>query len=322
MVKRIIFSLFVLLLGSILILRTQPFTLAAPDFHGSTPTPAAEEETTMSEPTVHDLLARVEALEAQIAVLAGQTPSAAQVNQVTTAVYLLDNAGLHDLDVRLNEEGLIQPYDRGRVVRIGRLLSTVDWPHELADDAETLISILTDLSAALGDDDIETAAPLALDAHELGHDLSHAAEHWLRGASTAYTAHDAPGQLFRVTAAVYLLDNAGFHDLDVRLNEEGLIQPYDSGRVTRIGRLLSTVDWPDEMGEDAATLIDLLTDLAAALGDDDLETAAPLALDAHELGHDLSHAAEHWLGGMQGDPHEYDDDDDHEQSEEPDESGG
>lgn len=189
MAKRIIFSLCVLLFGGILLLRAQPLALAAPDFQRSTPTPVAEEEAATEELILHELLARIEALEAQVAALSGQTASAAQINQVTTAVYLLDNAGLHDLDVRLNEEGLIQPYDRGRVARIARLLSTVDWPDAMAGDAETLISILTDLSMALADDDLETAAPLAVDAHELGHDLSHAAEHWLGEMSGAPGDH-------------------------------------------------------------------------------------------------------------------------------------
>jgi hypothetical protein len=40
--------------------------------------------------------------------------------------------------------------------------------------------------------------------------------------------------------------------------------------------------------------------LSTALANDDLETAAPLAVDAHDLGHDLSHAAEHWLGTLSG----------------------
>jgi hypothetical protein len=323
MVKRITFSLFVLLLGSILLLRAQPSTLAAPDFHGAapTPTPAAEAEeetesgeTETAEPTLQDLLARVEALEAQIAMLDVHVPSTAQVNQVTTAIYLLDNAGLHDLDVRLNEEGVIQPYDSGRVARIARLLSTVDWPHDMAEDAAALIAILNDLSAALANDDLESAAPLAVNAHELGHDLSHVAEHWL-GEGSAAASHDAPGQIFRVTAAVYLLDDADLHALDVRLNEEGVIEAYDSGRVARIARLLSTVDWPHDMAEDAAALIAILNDLSAALADDDLESAAPLAVDAHELGHDLSHAAEHWLGdGSADDDHgndESDNSDDH-----------
>jgi hypothetical protein len=314
MVKRIVFSLCVLLLGGILLLRAQPLTLAAPDLHTSTPTLAPEEESAADEPTLQDLLARIEALEAQIAALSVQTaptaqapltvqaPLPMQVNQVTTAIYLLDNAGLHDLDVRLTEEGVIQPYDSGRVARIARLLSTVDWPHDMAADAETLTGILADLSAALADDDLETAAPLAVDAHDLGHDLSHAAEHWLGDGSAVHGAHSAPGQIFRVTTAVYLLDNAGLHDLDVRLNEEGVIQPYDSGRVARIARLLSTVDWPDAMADDAEALISILTDLSSALADDDLESAAPLAVDAHELGHDLSHAAEHWLGEMSDAP--------------------
>ncbi len=93
----------------------------------------------------------------------------------------MDNAGLHDLDVRLNEEGEIMPSDVGRVARLARLLSTVDWPDDLAEDAEALIGVINDLSAALAEDDVETAAPLATQVHDDGHELSHAVENLLSG---------------------------------------------------------------------------------------------------------------------------------------------
>lgn len=299
-----------LFLGASLFLFQPPFLAAAP-LPATTPTPTPAEESvaitatttltsTAAAPSLAALAARVDALQAQVDQMTAQQTaeqSAADANQVMTAVYLLDNAGFHDLDVRLNEEGTIAPEDGGHVARVSRLLASVAWPQPLATEIVTLTTTLHDLATALGNDDLATAAPLATQAHETQHDFSHAVEHWLEEATTP--ANNA-GQAFRVTSAVYLLDTAGLHDLDVRLNEEGLIEPGDSGNVARVARLLGTVDWPEPLATEVMTLTTVLTDLATALENDDVATAAPLATQTHEVQHDFSHAAEHWLGEASG----------------------
>lgn len=302
-----------LLLGAFLWVMPAPMT-AAPLADEATPTPSAEAATTeatttatteVTEPTVTELLARLDALQAQVDELEAHHTAdhtAADANQVGTAVYLLDTAGLHDLDVQLNEDKVINPSDAGRVTRLVHLLSSVVWPEALATDAHALLALLDQLATALTDDQIEEAAPLATQVHEAQHDFSHAVEHWLGEAETP--APNA-GQAFRVTSAVYLLDTAGLHDLDVRLNEEKVIDPGDAGKVARVVRLLATVDWPEALATDAVTLTTVLTDLSTALADDNLEAAAPLATQAHEVQHDFSHAAEHWLGDqISADHHE------------------
>lgn len=298
-----------LLLSALLFWLWPPFLAAAP-FVATTPTPAEEPisvaitaTTTMTGeaavPTLADLQAQITALQAQVDTLAATHAAnhVADINQVTTALYLLDTAGLHDLDVRLNEAGVIEPGDAGRVGRVGRLLASVNWPETLATEIVTLTTTLADLTTALENDDLDAAAPLATLLHEVQHDFSHAVEHW--AAEAAAPAHD-DGQAFRVTSAVYLLDTADLHDLDVRLNEEGVIEAGDSGRVARVARLLGTVDWPAPLATEVVTLTTVLTDLAAALENDDVTTAAPLATQVHEVQHDFSHAAEHWLGEMAG----------------------
>jgi len=293
MTKKLLIGL-ILLVGSIVFLQRQPLVLASPSLQDATPTPAAEEEAheeaeEAAEPTLQELLARIEALEAQLA-------PASLINQVTTAVYLLDSAGLHALDVRLNQEGVIEAGDAGTVTRVARLLSTVAWPTALASDAQALIAVMDQLATALAADDVATAAPLATQTHEMQHDLSHAAEHWLGAANTLGKSSAPTEQANQVTTAVYLLDSAGLHALDVRLNEDGAIEAGDAGGVTRIARLLSTVDWPTPLATDAMSLTTVLNDLATALTNDDVASAAPLATQVHEVQHDFSHAAEHWLG--------------------------
>lgn len=314
-----------LLLGGVLLFGQAPQAWAAPATQASTPTPAPEEESHSHEEadthdhaatadhamtetvTLESLAARITALEAEVAALS--TP-ASGANEVATAIYLLDNAGLHDLDDRLNGEGTIEASDSGRVARVARLLTATTWPAALATTAMSTTVVLNDLAAALAEDDLETAAALATTAHDLGHDLSHATEHWLGEATTGSAHDDSTGQIFRINSAVYLLDNAGLHDLDVRLNESQELQAGDAGKVERISRLLTTVDWPEPLATTASSVTTVLDQLAAALTADDLATAAPLATEAHNLAHDLSHTAEIWLFGAHGaDDHGTDDHD-------------
>lgn len=307
MTKKLI--LILVLLFGVLLFVMPPLVEAAPRADEATPTPTPAEEaattaitttTDTAEPSLPTLLARLDALQAQVDELEAHLAAdhrADDANQVGTAVYLLDTAGLHDLDVQLNEEKVLDPADAGRVARLVRLLSSVTWPAALDADAHALLALLEQLATALTDDNLKAAAPLATQVHEVQHDFSHAAEHWL-GDATASQA--AAGQAFRVTSAVYLLDTAGLHDLDVRLNEEQVIDPADAGKVARVVRLLATVDWPEALATDAETLTTTLNDLATALTDDNLEAAAPLATHAHEVQHAFSHAAEHWHSASLG----------------------
>lgn len=295
-----------LLFGLVLLAYQGTTLLAASPLHTTSATPEATEEPAeeaageAAEPTLAELAARIDDLQAQVHALAAASAGPGLANEVTTAVYLLDNAGLHGLDERLNDEGVIEAADAGRVARVARLLSSVAWPADLADDATALTDTLRQLATALRDDDLEAAAPLATIAHEDQHAFSHKAEHWLGKSTAPGGEHASAGQSFRVTSAVYLLDNAGLHGLDVRLNDEGVIEASDAGRVAQVARLLASVDWPAALAEDAAALTDTLHQLAAALREDDLEAAAPLATIAHEDQHAFSHEAEHWLGELTG----------------------
>ena len=109
-----------------------------------------------------------------------------------------------------------------------------------------------------------------------------------------------PGQLFQVTIATYLLDTAGFHAMEERINQEGVIEAGDAGVVQRINTVLGVTAWPEELQAQVDSLRDTLSNYAEALANDDVEAAKPLATQAHELQHDMSHAAEHWIGEMTG----------------------
>lgn len=117
----------------------------------------------------------------------------------------------------------------------------------------------------------------------------------MEAASEAEHSHEASA--FEVAVAQYLLDTAGFHAMDEALNEAGQIDPGYSSNVSRVHKVLSSTTWPEALDGSVASFLELLLALGAALADDDLETAAPLATEAHELQHGLSHDIDAWLGG-------------------------
>jgi hypothetical protein len=117
---------------------------------------------------------------------------------------------------------------------------------------------------------------------------------------TADAADESASQRFHVVVATYLLDNAGLHGLDERLNGEGVIEASDAGKISRIRGVLAVTPWPAELQPMAAQLIEKMDALNEALTADDAETAAPLATEVHDVGHDLSHEVGEWLGEAGG----------------------
>ena len=101
--------------------------------------------------------------------------------------------------------------------------------------------------------------------------------------------------LFDTIAAVYLLDQIDIHALHMRLKDGEGIMPGDSGRIRRLVPLLSVVVWPQELAEEGTALVETLTQLSAALSDDDLDSAVPLASAAHEAQHHLSGNVADWF---------------------------
>ncbi len=181
MFNKVLFATAILIAGSLVGCQVQPPVVA--------PNPQSQAKSADAK-TVEALTARVEALEEQLEAIekaAGQEsePEKAAESelafQVVIATYLMDTAGFHDMDVRINEEGEIDPGDAGTVRRIRRILAVTNWPEELESTADKLIGILDDYAAALSDNDVEAAQPLAADAHEVQHELSHAVEAWLTG---------------------------------------------------------------------------------------------------------------------------------------------
>lgn len=121
---------------------------------------------------VNALTERVNALESE---------SADPLFAVAMATYILDTAGLHGMDVAINESSEIESSYAGTVNRVARLLSATPWPPELAEEAVTMQATLAEFAEALSNDDVEAAKPLATRTHEEQHDFSHNIGAWING---------------------------------------------------------------------------------------------------------------------------------------------
>jgi copper(I)-binding protein len=223
--------------------------------------------------------------------------TAAQRFQAAITTYLMDTAGFHAMDDRLNLEGLIDPADAGVVQRVNGLLAATTWPADLSESAHDLTTVLDQYDHSLAADDHEAAKTLAAQAHEVQHDFSHSVSHWLEGNQPPT---DEEGSVFDAVLVTYLMDTAGFHAMDERLNNEGLIDPADAGVVQRVRGLVGVTAWPAELAEAATSFTTVLDQYAEALAADTVETATPLAAQVHEIQHDLSHNTGSWLSGGHG----------------------
>jgi hypothetical protein len=189
-----------------------------------------------------------------------------------------------------------QPQDAAQIEQLQQQLAAIESrvdqlaPGVDVKNLDTRVAALEQqftMPEAAGAQDLE-ARVKALEAH-------------LEGIETGSTQETHPvesgeqGQAFQVAATVYLLDTVGFHAMDEFINQENSIQPEFSGAVERARRMVALTAWPEDLAENAKALQDTLEAFAAALADDDVEAAKPLAAQAHEQQHELSHGVEGWL---------------------------
>jgi hypothetical protein len=114
----------------------------------------------------------------------------AQKAQVMTAMYALDNAGLHGIDESV-AAGTVPAGSPGAVRRVLIVTRATMWPAELQETTSALAENLAKLQEALRDEDVERAKDPAHEAHELGHQLSDQVYTWLGNQAAMGTMGDA-----------------------------------------------------------------------------------------------------------------------------------
>jgi len=103
---------------------------------------------------------------------------AVQKSQAMMVAYQLDNAGLHDLDMQMND-GTIVPGALGKVRKARIAVQNTMWPGTLQDNANTLASEMMELETAIRNEDAASGAPHATRVHDLAHDVADGTYAWL-----------------------------------------------------------------------------------------------------------------------------------------------
>lgn len=101
----------------------------------------------------------------------------------------------------------------------------------------------------------------------------------------------------QILAAETVFRVDAMHELDDQIGDATEIDTSWEGRVTRMRRATASVVWPDEMKDEAATLLTKLQSLETALKNENLDDAKTYAPEAHDAWHELDHMAYPYIAG-------------------------
>lgn len=180
-------------------------------------------------PTLETLTETIAELEARIAGLEDEMAAeklSYSIFDAVSAAYLLDTVDIHALNKRLKGGEGIMPGDAGKIKDLVPLLSAVDWPQELAEEAETLAETLTKLTAALADDDLESALPLSSTAHDEQHHFTDNVFDWFACLQLSEEGMEAENQGEGEHSETSHDDHGHSHDDDEKSDDNGA---QDSG---------------------------------------------------------------------------------------------
>jgi hypothetical protein len=95
-----------------------------------------------------------------------------QQAEMFTALYVLNNSGLHPLDEAASAGEELPAGASGMVDRALLVVATTDWPEDLQASADEMQTALQDLATALDGGDMDAIASAASAAHETFHPFS------------------------------------------------------------------------------------------------------------------------------------------------------
>ncbi|PZC44955.1 MAG: hypothetical protein DK306_001648 [Chloroflexi bacterium] len=125
-----------------------------------------------------ELLAEVSALRIEVA----QTQQIATEALLRASLPALEVARFHDIDERVNLEGIVHPTDPGFLQRAQQVLTSSVWPLELQANVDQFRDAVADAIDPVLDNDPQTAGrPIQ---------IAHAHAHEFQGAVAAYFAGD------------------------------------------------------------------------------------------------------------------------------------
>jgi hypothetical protein len=104
------------------------------------------------------------------------TSDSVKNSNVLTAIYVMDKAGLHDIDTSINTNKTIPATAANTATQLQTVALITDWPtQQLKDDAKKMADIFATMAKETGaaTPDMQKAGDAAHAAHEGEHDFSH-----------------------------------------------------------------------------------------------------------------------------------------------------
>jgi hypothetical protein len=182
----------------------------------------------------------------------------------------------------------------GKVRQTSIALKAADWPGPLRQKVQDTLEPMASLEAALRDENVAAASAPAQAVNARVRELLSESYAWLQSVTSTQAAIDPAAQRAQVMAAIFLLDQSGFHELDEALFL-GTLTPGALPAVVQGRIVVAATDWPAPLQPKARELLGQLGQLEAALGAGDLGQAAAPGREVHLMWHDLANLVYNWL---------------------------
>lgn len=113
--------------------------------------------------------------------------------EVASAISILDNAGMHEIDESVNAKKEIPPTAQNTALHMQTVILITEWPSDLKEPAKKLAALFGTMAATLDTPqaDLAKVGPAVKAAHDAWHDFSHLGWEYL--AHEAGLAHAATG---------------------------------------------------------------------------------------------------------------------------------
>lgn len=214
-----------------------------------------------------------------------------QKQAISVAQFILDDAGFHGIDETINSTSTIDSNYQYTVGRVKKIVDGAEWPNALESMASDFSVTLGNFKTALATNSIAEASILATQTHDAQHELSHHIDDWF----DTISVEKSEPSVFAVAITQFILDSAGFHDMEDTLTNDQAIDANYQYKVSRVKKILENAIMPSDLESQASELIISMGNFQTALATNNLNDSISYAGEAHDAQHELSHEMNDWL---------------------------
>lgn len=99
---------------------------------------------------------------------------------------------------------------------------------------------------------------------------------------------------YKVSTSQFVMDSAGFHDMNSSLTTNQIVDPNYNSVVKKVKKVLENTNWPTDLNSQAQIFIANLGLFSEALAANNVADAVALSETVHDEQHDLSSAIDTW----------------------------